>query len=347
MHKHSAFQLTGWIVIGLIVAGSGFITTTAAAEQAAPAKQKPKALFIIVDGIPADVIEAAQTPNIDAIAAVGGYTRAYVGGEIGTESESPTVSSVGYQSLITGTWANKHNVYTNSPEAINYQYWDIFRIAKAQQPPLSTALFSTWQDNRTILVGDGLEQAGGAKIDYSFDGFELDKQRFPHDLLSGYIREIDELVAAEAARYVEAEGPDLSWVYLQYTDDVSHIFGDGRRQNAAVRLADAQVGAIWKAIQARARAHNEDWLMVVTTDHGRDSKSGRGHGGQSVRERTTWIASNSSRLEQQFAEIPAIVDILPSIAQHLGMQIPSAIAEQLDGRSFIGVSTVKRSSIRD
>ncbi|MFK8021033.1 MAG: alkaline phosphatase family protein [Pseudomonadales bacterium] len=345
-HKVRSLGLKEYIVVCLALASSSYIAATAA-EHPTRVEQTPKALFIIIDGIPADVIEATQTPNIDAIAGEGGYTRAYVGGKIGTESESPTVSSVGYQSLITGTWANKHNVYTNSPKEVNYRYWDIFRIAKVQQPPLSTALFSTWQDNRTILVGDGLEQAGGVKIDYGFDGFELDKQRFPHDLMSGYIRDIDELVAAEAARYVEAEGPDLSWVYLQYTDDVSHVFGDGQRQNAAVKLADDQVGAIWKAIQARTRAHNEDWLIVVTTDHGRDSKSGRGHGGQSLRERTTWIASNSSHLEPRFTENPAIVDILPSIAQHLGMQIPPFIAEQLDGQSFIGSKMVESPSIRN
>ena len=31
----------------------------------------PKAIFIILDGIPADVIERVSTPNLDAIAAVG------------------------------------------------------------------------------------------------------------------------------------------------------------------------------------------------------------------------------------------------------------------------------------
>ncbi|WP_340680332.1 alkaline phosphatase family protein [Paraglaciecola sp.] len=93
-------------------------------------------VFIIVNGIPADVFEIAPTPNIDAISAQGAYNRAYVGGEIGTISESPTISAVGYQSLLTGTWANKHKVYDNSPTQINYQYWDIFRLAKNHNPAL-------------------------------------------------------------------------------------------------------------------------------------------------------------------------------------------------------------------
>jgi predicted AlkP superfamily pyrophosphatase or phosphodiesterase len=65
--------------------------------------QNKKAIFILLDGIPADVIENVDTPFLDQIAAAGGYSRAYVGGEKGGKSESPTISSVGYNSLLTGT----------------------------------------------------------------------------------------------------------------------------------------------------------------------------------------------------------------------------------------------------
>lgn len=64
-------------------------------------------------------------------------------------------------------------------------------------------------------------------------------------------------------------------------------------------------------------------------------ESGRSHGGQSERERTTWIVTNSDALNSHFSAQPAIVDILPSLATHLKLQIPENIAEQLDGRSFV------------
>ena len=82
----------------------------------------PKVVFVIVDGIPADVIERVPTPAIDAIAAVGGYGRATVGGPIGTVGETPTISAPGYMSLVTGTWANKHNVYDNYGISPDYDY---------------------------------------------------------------------------------------------------------------------------------------------------------------------------------------------------------------------------------
>ncbi len=294
-----------------------------------------KAIFIIVDGIPADVIEEVSTPNLDAIAGARGYTRSYVGGSPGEESESPTVSAVGYNSLLTGTWSNKNNVWTNAVVEPNYEYWDIFRIAKNHDPALQTAIFSTWTDNRTKLLGDGLDAAGGYKLDHYADGFELDTERFPHDLMATYIREIDEVVANEAAEYVASEGPDLSWVYLEYTDDVAHRYGDGAEMTAAVKRMDDQVGRIWSAVEQRQQTRDEDWMVIVTTDHGRDAETGMSHGEQTMRERTTWIVTNVENLNSRFRETPAIVDILPSIATYMQLDIPTTIREQLDGQSFV------------
>jgi predicted AlkP superfamily pyrophosphatase or phosphodiesterase len=294
-----------------------------------------KAIFIIVDGIPADVIEEVSTPNLDAIAGARGYTRSYVGGSPGEESESPTVSAVSYNSLLTGTWAYKHNVWTNAIVDPNYEYWDIFRIAKNHDPSSQTAIFSTWTDNRSKLLGDGLDEAGGYKLDHYADGFELDTERFPHDLMANYIREIDEVVANEAAEYIASEGPDLSWVYLQYTDDVAHRFGDGAEMTAAVELMDDQLGRIWNAVEQRQQTGNEDWMVIVTTDHGRDAETGMSHGGQTNRERTAWIVTNVESLNSRFREMPAIVDILPSIATHMQLDMPATVREQLDGQSFV------------
>jgi predicted AlkP superfamily pyrophosphatase or phosphodiesterase len=295
----------------------------------------PKAVFVIVDGIPADVVESVSTPNLDSIAAEGGYTRAWVGGEAGGASESPTVSAVGYMSLITGTWANKHNVYDNDVENPNYAYWDIFRIAKAHDPSLRTAIYSTWTDNRTKLLGNGLPEAGGDKLDFHADGYELDTEQFPHDDNEEYIRDIDDKVVTEAAGHILASGPDLSWVYLEYTDSVAHEFGDSPELASAVSWTDSLVGRLWEAIREREASHDEDWLIVITTDHGRDSATGKDHGDQSDRERTTWIVTNSKRLNSRFGTMPAVVDILPSIAKHLAIEIPDSVAEQLDGTSFI------------
>ena len=323
----------------------GSLASNALAQSAAQASHENqesqesvktrKALFVIVDGISADTIESTYTPNLDAIAQSHGYTRSTVGGEIGTPSESPTISAVGYNSLLTGTWANKHNVYSNAIKAPNYDYWDIFRILKHARQDAYTALFSTWEDNRTGLLGEGLLQAGGHKLDYAFDGLEKDEQRFPHDKNSDYIEKIDSAVVADAARVLQARGPDLSWVYLQHTDDIGHRFGDSPEFTAAIELMDSKLGQLWRAVQKRQQEHNEDWIVIITTDHGRDAETGKHHGGQSARERSTWIVTNSAYTTDHFQQLPSIVDILPSILEHLAVEAPAAVSAEFDGASFI------------
>ena len=310
------------------------IELTANTTHAAPANS-PKTIFIIMDGIPTDVIESVPTPNLDDISSKGGFAPSFVGGEIDGPSQSPTVSAVGYQSLLTGTWANKHNVWDNDVDEPNYAFWDIFRIAKAHDAALSTAVFSTWTDNRTKLIGNGLADAGGNKLDYYFDGLELDTDRFPHDFLGNYIGDIDKEVAKDAARYVRENGPDLAWVYLEYTDGIAHIFGDSEVLNATIETMDAQIGDIWSSVQYRQETFDEEWLVIVTTDHGRDANNGKDHGGQSPRERATWIVTNSDGLNQHFNNTPAIVDIVPSIVQHMNLSMPALIRARLDGQSFI------------
>jgi len=281
------------------------------------------------------VIERVPTPTIDAIAAAGGYGRATVGGPIGEPGETPTISAPGYMSLITGTWANKHNVYGNYGISPDYDYWNLFRLARAEKPELQLAIFSTWTDNHTILLGEGLPEAGDWRFDVVVDGLEEDAARFPQRPLEAHIADIDDAVSRDAARLIESEGPDLSWVYLQYTDDVAHEHGDSPELDQAVIDMDARLSLIWSAVQARQEAFGEDWLIIVTTDHGRDAETGRDHGGQTERERTIWIATSSHRLTPDFYSMPAIVDIYPSIAAHLGITIPERVARHLDGASFI------------
>ncbi|MEP6950870.1 MAG: alkaline phosphatase family protein [Ginsengibacter sp.] len=299
-----------------------------------------KALFIIADGIPADVIEKLSPPTLGAIAKKGAFLHAYVGGEKGGYSQTPTISAVGYNSLLTGTWVNKHNVWDNDIVAPDYSYWTIFRFFKNQYPARKIAIFSTWLDNRTKLVGDGLSQTGSLKVDDHFDGMELDTVRFPHDKESGYIHLIDEEVASHAAASIRKEAPDLSWVYLEYTDDMGHRYGTGEKFYAAVKMMDDQVKRIWEAVQYREQNFNENWVIYITTDHGRDAKTGNNHGGQSERERNTWIVTNASDINPWFLKnAPGIVDIMPSIASHLNITIPRERLMEIDGVSLTGKLT--------
>ncbi|QHT69931.1 alkaline phosphatase family protein [Rhodocytophaga rosea] len=296
-----------------------------------------KTVFILVDGIPADVLETVATPALDSLAKAGKYMRSYVGGSKGEYSESPTISAVGYNSLLTGTWANKHNVWDNDIAAPNYHYPTIFRLLKNQYPAKKIGIFSSWLDNRTKLIGDGLPQTGNIQVDYHADGYELDTIRFPQAKARDFMHKIDNKVVQETALYIRNQAPDLSWVYLEYTDDMGHMYGDSKQFYDAVKKMDAQISTIAQAVQYRQKRHNEDWLIVVTTDHGRDEQTGKDHGGQSYRQRSSWIVTNYPQLNM-YAKYytPGIVDIMPTIARFMNISMPLEISRELDGTPLTG-----------
>ena len=71
--------------------------------------------------------------------------------------------------------------------------------------------------------------------------------------MDAHIADIDEAVSRDAARLIESDGPDLSWLYLQYTDDVGHERGDGPELDQAVVEMDARLSLVWSAVQARQK----------------------------------------------------------------------------------------------
>lgn len=304
------------------------------------AAQKKKALLIIVDGIPADLIEKLETPGLDSIAGTKGYKRAYVGGEKNGYSQTPTISAVGYNSVLTGTWVNKHNVWGNYGKDIaapSYRYKTIFRIAKDNDPKKKIGIFSSWLDNRTKLIGENLAATRNIILDYKYDSLEYDTITYPKDTTSLRMHHIDEAVVNKAAEVIKKNAPDVSWIYLEYTDDMGHTFGDGPQFFAAIKTMDSQMSRLWQSIQYRKHKFKEDWLVMITTDHGRDSATGMHHGGQSDRERSGWIVTNAEDLNSHYTDDSiSIVDIMPTIARFLGLKLNKDHEREVDGVSLIG-----------
>ena len=262
----------------------------------------PKVLLIGLDGVRVDILARANTPNIDALAEAGLFSaEAWTGEE--------TVSGPGWSSMVIGVWADKHGVHNNDFTDNRYdQYPDFLTRLEQVDPAFNTFAVLDWPPLGDDIDGGPLF-SGAIDVKVTFDGEEMG-----YDLA-------DSLSVIAAVEHLANADPDAVFVYLGYIDIVGHDTSSlDPLYLAAIEAADVQVGQLIAAVEARAGYDDEDWLILMSTDHGR--RDDGGHGGQSLEERTIfYLASGSFVLENDHPDGPFIVDVAVTALDHLGVAI--------------------------
>ncbi|MCG8466752.1 MAG: alkaline phosphatase family protein, partial [Gemmatimonadetes bacterium] len=279
-----------------------------------------KVLLIGIDGVRVDALARADTPHLDRLAAEGAFS-----GE--GQTTRPTISGPAWSSMLTGVWPEKHGVRNNQFQNRRYDAFPSFLSrVEALRPELNTFIALDWLP----LVS---ETSGGLipldEVDRSaiHDGYEL-----------GWA-EADEAGAVAAVEAIASWDPDVAFVYLGNPDETSHAIGSiGPEYIAAIELADRHVGWMLDAVRSRDSYESEDWLVLVSTDHGR--RADGGHGGLSPEEMTIFVlAHGPSVTPGTIAEPPSIVDVPVTALAHLGIEIDPAW--RLDGRP-VGLDARRR-----
>jgi bisphosphoglycerate-independent phosphoglycerate mutase (AlkP superfamily) len=116
---------------------------------------------------------------------------------------------------------------------------------------------------------------------------------------------------------------------------MGHRYGKSPELDTAIAILDRQIQKLTQAIAYREKRFNEDWLVVITTDHGRDKETGKDHGGQSDSERNTWLVMNHRPNHYAFENKTAIVDIFPTIATFLNINLSKSVVDALEGVSLL------------
>ncbi len=271
-----------------------------------------KVLVIGIDGVRPDVLARLETPNIDALIADGCYS-----GRVTTRAQ--TISGPAWSSILTGVWPDKHKVVSNDLSTNEYGWYpDFLTRLEMVDPEFSTFAVVDWPPL-------GVRASGGPMISDSVDA----KLNFDGDL-QGYPLADSQSVSA-AVRFIRNQDPDAMFVYIGNPDVAAHEHGGlSEEYYSSIRIADDQVGALMRALRQRLRTHrNEDWLILVTTDHGHRDEGG--HGGTSLEERTVfYLASGPSAIKGRPEPHANHVDIAITAMAHLGVEADSAW--DLDGR---------------
>ncbi|ABY22143.1 hypothetical protein RSal33209_0388 [Renibacterium salmoninarum ATCC 33209] len=98
----------------------------------------------------------------------------------------------------------------------------------------------------------------------------------------------DKELAYGSAAYLKNQNPDASFVYFAQVDGAGHEHGaDSAQYSQSILNVDAYVGQLLDAVAARPTRAQENWTIMITTDHGH--KPSGGHSGNSVPERSTFV----------------------------------------------------------
>ena len=280
-------------------------------EEAPIDGSRPKVLLVGWDGIRPDVLREVDTPVFDALAAEGALSEDAV-------TARPTVSGPCWSSILTGVWPEKHGVLSNDFSSNRYEEFpDVFTLVESVRPELNTFAVADWLP----LVAD---VDGGPLI-----GPAVDEKVALNGYEEGWI-EADSLSMDAAIQAVLEGDPDFLFVYAGSPDEISHTMGGiGLEYRASIETADRQLGRMLEAIKARPTYGEEDWLVLVTTDHGRTETGG--HGGETPEETTIfYLASGPSAARGPLEGSPGTVDLVTTALAHLG--VPADPAWKLDGR---------------
>ena len=222
-----------------------------------------KVLIIGIDGVRSDALIQAQTPNLDALRDNGIYSPNALNDDI-------TISGPGWSAILCGVWSEKHLVTGNDFTINDYEnYPALFRHAEEFDSNINTLSICHWDPINDYIVQNDVD-------------FKLNVTT-------------DAAVSSQAASYISSNDPDLIFLHFDDVDHAGHSHGfspNVPQYISAIETTDTHIIPIINAIEQRPNYNNEDWLILITSDHG---GIGNSHGGTTIEEREVpFIASGNN-----------------------------------------------------
>lgn len=246
-------------------------------------KTEKKAIIIGYDGCRADILAEMQKDKsaIGTLLADGATINlSYCGGVNYPETNTQDTSTApGWCSILTGKWADEHGITGN--DITKSMDTKTLLSSLTEDKIIDDAVFITkWaghfsRNNATYLLEKQYCEENGLDVD--FNKCKNDEASFE----------------AALAEIGQENCSDFIFVIYEPTDATGHNYGftfNNPKYKKAFLTADNYGFETINAIKARETYETEDWLIIVTSDHG---GVGTGHGGESIQERMTFIVMNA------------------------------------------------------
>jgi len=223
--------------------------------------------MIGIDGVRPDALQAADTPRLDELMSNGFSSMDALNDDI-------TISGPGWSAIHCGVRSGKHNVVDNSFGGQNYfQYPGWLERVESLHPECNSLSVCQWSPINGQIVGntaDVVINPGSASV-----------------------------AAQEVVDALENGDPHAVFVHLDDPDYAGHAYGFSPNvlpYLESIEAMDAEVGAMLDALEARPMYAEENWLVMVTTDHG---GLGTSHGGNSIEERRVFVIASGLNVAEE------------------------------------------------
>ena len=245
-------------------------------------KTQKKAIIIGYDGCRADVLVEMQDENsgINTLVKEGGSLNlAYCGGvNYPAKNTQDTSTAPGWCSILTGEWATVHGITGNNISK-NMETKTLLTSLVENGKADSSSFITKWaghfsRDNATYLYEK--EYCESNNLNVAFNKCKNNKKSL-------------ELALSEIGK---EDCADFMFVIYEQTDAEGHGYGftiNNPDYKKAFKEADEYGYDTIKKIKSRPTYASEDWLIIITSDHGGININ---HGDESIQERMTFIATN-------------------------------------------------------
>lgn len=225
-----------------------------------------KVLIIGIDGCRADAMQLANTPNIDHLIDNGIFSPDALNDDV-------TISGPGWSAMLCGVWSDKHLVTGNNFSGNDYEnYPSLFKYIDDFDSDLHTVSICHWAPINDNIVQDHAD-------------FKLNVSS-------------DQEVSDQAVAYLAANDPDLVFLHFDDVDHAGHSHGFSPEVSeyiSAIETVDSQLGPILQAIEQRPDYANEDWLILLSSDHG---GFGTSHGGTTIDHQNVPFVASGNNIPQ-------------------------------------------------
>ena len=245
-------------------------------------KTAKKAIIIGYDGCRADVLSFTEKyfSGVTKMLNNGASLKlSYCGGvnypAINTQDTS---TAPGWCSILTGVWADKHGITGNGiNKTLEHK---TLMTSLTEDKIIDSALF--------ITSWDGHFETDDSTYKLEREYCEENNLNVSFRYCSGDTASVNTAIK----NIKETECSDFIFAIYEGPDHAGHTFGFSSNNpiyRAGYRLNDILAYRTLNAIEARETYETEDWLIILTSDHG---GFGTGHGGATLQERMTFIITN-------------------------------------------------------